>query len=89
MCGFHNDDIGQFFDTETILQSHNPNFHTERIAVHSALLKEFYLVSQNPRTYMLEFNEFADLANTIHIHVYIYININSFWEIDISTLESK
>ena len=76
MCEFHNDDIGQFFDTETILQSQNPNLNTERIAVHSALLKESYLVSHPPHTYMLEFNGLADLTNTIHINVYIYININ-------------
>ena len=40
-----------------------PNFHTELFPVHSPLLKESYLVSYPPLTYMLKFSGFADLAS--------------------------
>ena len=40
-----------------------PNFHTELPPVHSPLLKESYLVSYPPLTYMLKFSGFADLAS--------------------------
>ena len=40
-----------------------PNFHTEPFPVHSPLLKESYLVSYPPLTYMLKFSGFADLAS--------------------------
>ena len=57
-------------------QGKTPNSHAELITVHSALLKESYLVSYPPLTYTLKFNGLAGLTNTIHINVYIYININ-------------
>ena len=78
MCGFHNDDIGQFLETETTTQIPNPSFHAELITLHSALLKKSYLVSYPPLTYTLKFNGLAGLTNTIHINVYIYININIY-----------
>ena len=36
-----------------------PNFHAELIPVHSPLLRESYLVSYPPLTYMLKFSGFA------------------------------
>ena len=42
-----------------------PNFHTELIPVHSPLLRESYLVSYPPLTYMLKFSGFADLTSCL------------------------
>jgi hypothetical protein len=40
-----------------------PNFHAELVPVHSPLLRESYLVSYPPLTYMLKFSGFADLTS--------------------------
>ena len=40
-----------------------PNFHAELIPVHSPLLRESYLVSYPPLTYMLKFSGFANLTS--------------------------
>ena len=42
-----------------------PDFHSELILVHSPLLKESYLVSYPPLTYMLKFGGFADLTSCL------------------------
>ena len=42
-----------------------PNFHPELIPVHSPLLRESYLVSYPPLTYMLKFSGFADLTSCL------------------------
>ena len=42
-----------------------PNFHPELIPVHSPLLRESYLVSFPPLTYMLKFSGFADLTSCL------------------------
>ena len=39
------------------------DFHAEPIPVHSPLLRESYLVSFPPLTYMLKFSGFADLTS--------------------------
>ena len=39
------------------------NFHIELIPVHSPLLRESYLVSYPPLTYMLKFSGFANLTS--------------------------
>ena len=44
-------------------RSGDPNFHAELIPVHSPLLRESYLVSFPPLTYMLKFSGFADLTS--------------------------
>ena len=44
-----------------------PDFHSELILVHSPLLKESYLVSYPPLTYMLKFGGFADLTSCLKI----------------------
>ena len=41
------------------------NFHFELIPVHSPLLRESYLVSYPPLTYMLKFSGFANLTSCI------------------------
>ena len=40
-----------------------PDFNAELIPVHSPLLRESYLVSYPPLTYMLKFSGFADLTS--------------------------
>ena len=40
-----------------------PDFQAELIPVHSPLLRESYLVSYPPLTYMLKFSGFADLTS--------------------------
>ena len=40
-----------------------PNFHAELVPVHSPLLRESFLVSYPPLTYMLKFSGFADLTS--------------------------
>ena len=42
-----------------------PDFHAELIPVHSPLLRESYLVSYPPLTYMLKFSGFADLTSCL------------------------
>ena len=42
-----------------------PNFHAELLPVHSPLLRESYLVSYPPLTYMLKFSGFADLTSCL------------------------
>ena len=42
-----------------------PNFHAELFPVHSPLLRESYLVSYPPLTYMLKFSGFADLTSCL------------------------
>ena len=42
-----------------------PDFHPELIPVHSPLLRESYLVSFPPLTYMLKFSGFADLTSCL------------------------
>ena len=44
-----------------------PNFHAELIPVHSPLLRESYLVSYPPLTYMLKFSGFADLTSCLGV----------------------
>ena len=46
-------------------RSGDPNFHAELIPVHSPLLRESYLVSCPPLTYMLKFSGFADLTSCL------------------------
>ena len=43
----------------------DPDFHVELIPVHSPLLRESYLVSFPPLTYMLKFSGFADLTSCL------------------------
>ena len=43
----------------------DPNFHAELIPVHSPLLRESFLVSFPPLTYMLKFSGFADLTSCL------------------------
>ena len=43
----------------------SPDFHTELIPVHSPLLRESYLVSFPPLTYMLKFSGFANLISCL------------------------
>ena len=51
---------------ETTIQGpKGPNFQTELIPVHSPLLRESYLVSYPPLTYMLKFSGFADLTSCL------------------------
>ena len=42
-----------------------PDFHAELIPVHSPLLRESYLVSYPPLTYMLKFSGFANLTSCL------------------------
>ena len=42
-----------------------PNFQAELFPVHSPLLRESYLVSFPPLTYMLKFSGFADLISCL------------------------
>ncbi len=42
-----------------------PDFHAELIPVQSPLLRESYLVSYPPLTYMLKFSGFADLTSCL------------------------
>ena len=42
-----------------------PDFHAELVPVHSPLLRESYLVSFPPLTYMLKFSGFADLTSCL------------------------
>ena len=42
-----------------------PDLHTELFLVHSPLLKESYLVSFPPLTYMLKFSGFPDLTSCL------------------------
>jgi hypothetical protein len=42
-----------------------PNFHAELVPVHSPLLRESYLVSYPPLTYMLKFSGFAYLTSCL------------------------
>ena len=44
-------------------KARGPNFHAELVPVHSPLLRESYLVSFPPLTYMLKFSGFADLTS--------------------------
>ena len=44
-------------------KARGPNFHAELIPVHSPLLRESYLVSYPPLTYMLKFSGFAHLTS--------------------------
>ena len=46
-------------------KAEGPNFHAELIPVHSPLLRESYLVSCPPLTYMLKFSGFADLTSCL------------------------
>ena len=46
-------------------KAEGPNFHAELIPVHSPLLRESYLVSYPPLTYMLKFSGFADLTSCL------------------------
>ena len=46
-------------------KARGPNFHAELIPVHSPLLRESYLVSYPPLTYMLKFSGFADLTSCL------------------------
>ena len=48
---------------EITIQSQRPRFHVELIPVHSPLLRESYLVSYPPLTYMLKFSGFANLTS--------------------------
>ena len=43
-----------------------PDFHSELFPVHSPLLRESYLVSFPPLTYMLKFSGFADLTSCLY-----------------------
>ena len=45
------------------IQSQKPQLSNELIPVHSPLLRESYLVSYPPLTYMLKFSGFADLTS--------------------------
>ena len=45
-----------------------PNFHAELIPVHSPLLRESYLVSYPPLTYMLKFSGFANLTSCLEMN---------------------
>ena len=49
----------------TIQGRGGPDFHPELIPVHSPLLRESYLVSFPPLTYMLKFSGFADLTSCL------------------------
>ena len=49
----------------TIQGPKGPNFQTELIPVHSPLLRESYLVSYPPLTYMLKFSGFAYLTSCL------------------------
>ena len=46
-------------------KARGPNFHAELIPVHSPLLRESYLVSCPPLTYMLKFSGFANLTSCL------------------------
>ena len=46
-------------------KARGPNFHAELIPVHSPLLRESYLVSYPPLTYMLKFSGFAGLTSCL------------------------
>ena len=46
-------------------KARGPNFHAELIPVHSPLLRESYLVSYPPLTYMLKFSGFANLTSCL------------------------
>ena len=49
----------------TIQGPKGPNFQTELIPVHSPLLRESYLVSYPPLTYMLKFSGFVGLTSCL------------------------
>ena len=46
-------------------KARGPNFHAELFPVHSPLLRESYLVSFPPLTYMLKFSGFSDLTSCL------------------------
>ena len=46
-------------------KARGPNFHAELVPVHSPLLRESYLVSYPPLTYMLKFSGFAHLTSCL------------------------
>ena len=46
-------------------KARGPDFHAELFPVHSPLLRESYLVSYPPLTYMLKFSGFADLTSCL------------------------
>jgi hypothetical protein len=50
-------------------KAEGPDFQAELIPVHSPLLRESYLVSYPPLTYMLKFSGFADLASCLEVKV--------------------
>ena len=51
---------------QTTIQGRNcPDFQAELFLVHSPLLKESYLVSFPPLTYMLKFSRFASLTSCL------------------------
>ena len=52
-----------------------PDFHAELIPVHSPLLRESYLVSYPPLTYMLKFSGFADLTSCLGWTVFETLNV--------------
>ena len=49
-------------------KARGPDFHAELIPVHSPLLRESYLVSYPPLTYMLKFSGFAGLTSCLEAH---------------------
>ena len=48
-------------------KARSPDFHAELVPVHSPLLRESYLVSFPPLTYMLKFSGFADLTSCLEV----------------------
>ena len=56
-------------------KARGPNFHAELIPVHSPLLRESYLVSYPPLTYMLKFSGFADLTSCLGWDVFNTLDV--------------
>ena len=50
---------------EATIQGQGPSFQAELIPVRSPLLRESYLVTFPPLTYMLKFSGFADLTSCL------------------------
>ena len=62
---------------EATIQGQGPSFQAELIPVRSPLLRESYLVSYPPLTYMLKFSGFADLTSCLGVEVQIALDVKA------------
>ena len=63
--------------------------HAELIPVHSPLLRESYLVSFPPLTYMLKFSGFSDLTSCLCWDAFTAVDAAPFAQTDHNTIASE